>query len=113
MVSKNARIVERATHIEVGGVCGALTQNPRQEPYAVIPHIRICAGVAGGCHSYRDQLISRPAVMKRGSMKTAHRVLSGSTLSQPGSLIISGNAGKNGLRNFPLEKERSLPKSRF
>lgn len=25
MVSKNARIVERATHIEVGGVCGALS----------------------------------------------------------------------------------------
>lgn len=43
MVSKNAR-VERATHIEVGGVCGALTQNPRQEPYAVIAHVRICAG---------------------------------------------------------------------
>lgn len=113
MVSKNVRIVERATHIEVVGVCGALTHNPRQEPYAVIPHVRICAGVAGGCHSYRDQLISRPAVMKRGSVKTAHRVLSGSTLSQPGSLIISGNAGKNGLKNFPLEKERSLPKSRF
>src|SRR5471030_1242084 len=26
----------------------------RQEPYAVVPHVRICVGV-GNCHSYRDQ----------------------------------------------------------
>lgn len=31
-------------------------QNPRQEPYAVILHVRICAGVTGDCHSYRDQI---------------------------------------------------------
>lgn len=53
-------------------------------------------GVAGDCHSYRDQLISLPSVMKRGSMKTGHSVLSESTFSQPGSLIISGKAGKTG-----------------
>lgn len=90
------RLNERATHTEVGGVCGALTQNPRRESYAVIPHVRICAGGAGDCHSYRDQLISLPSVMKRGSMKTGHSVLSESTFSQPGSLIISGKAGKTG-----------------
>lgn len=26
------------------------------EPYAVVPHVRICAGVAGNCHPYHDPM---------------------------------------------------------